>query len=72
MRLIKTLHRAYKFFISPLFGTTCRFEPYCSDYAVKALEEHGFFKGIFLALWRLIRCNPYSAGGYDPVPKNGS
>lgn len=45
----------------------CRFEPTCSQYAIEAIERHGIFKGIAKALWRILRCNPWSAGGYDPV-----
>ena len=47
----------------------CRFRPTCSQYAIDAFVEWGFFIGIGLTLWRILRCNPYSAGGYDPVPK---
>lgn len=46
----------------------CKFEPTCSNYAIEALEVHGFFKGSLLAIWRIIRCNPFSKGGLDPVP----
>ena len=46
----------------------CKFHPTCSQYAIEALEIHGFWKGSLLALWRILRCNPFSKGGYDPVP----
>ncbi|NLI99094.1 membrane protein insertion efficiency factor YidD [bacterium] len=45
----------------------CRFEPTCSMYAIEAIEKHGIFKGTAMAVWRVLRCNPWNAGGYDPV-----
>ena len=63
------LHRVYKFVISPLLGGRCRFEPPCSDYALQALRQYGFFRGALLAAGRLLRCNPMCAGGDDPVPE---
>ena len=65
---LRVLHRGYKRFISPLLGNVCRFEPYCSDYALEAVEKHGLLKGGFLAMRRIIRCNPLCRGGHDPVP----
>ena len=67
----KMLIKAIKFYqrkISPLFGPKCRFYPTCSQYALEAYEKYGFFKGSILSLWRILRCNPFSKGGYDPVP----
>ena len=59
----------YKKFLSPLKGhATCKYYPTCSSYAIEALEEHGVIIGCFLALFRILRCNPFSRGGYDPVP----
>ena len=46
----------------------CKFQPTCSNYAIEAIETHGAFKGSLLAFWRILRCNPFSHGGYDPVP----
>ena len=66
--LARGLHRAYKLCVSPLLGQRCRFEPYCSDYALEAVEKHGIFRGVFLALVRVLRCNPWCQGGLDPVP----
>ena len=66
--LVRFLHRCYKVSISPLFGNACRFEPYCSDYAVEAIEKHGLLKGSLLAIKRLSKCHPYNKGGHDPVP----
>ncbi len=62
--------RIYRKWISPLKPTpSCRFTPTCSAYAVEAVKEWGILLGSILALWRLIRCNPFSKGGADPVPK---
>ena len=65
---LRLMHLGYKRLISPLLGNVCRFEPYCSDYALEAVEKHGLFKGGFLAMRRIIRCNPLCQGGHDPVP----
>ena len=54
--------------ISPLFPPCCRFTPTCSQYALEAIQVHGAAKGVFLALKRILRCNPLFPGGYDPVP----
>ena len=60
----------YRKFLSPLKGaSTCRFTPTCSRYALDAVEEWGILCGIALAIWRVLRCNPFARGGYDPVPK---
>ena len=58
----------YRRFISPLTGRHCRFTPTCSAYAMEAFRKHGFFKGLGLTVWRILRCNPFGKGGYDPVP----
>lgn len=60
--------RFYRKHISPFLPPMCRYYPTCSCYAVEAIETHGAFKGFLLALWRVLRCNPLSPGGYDPVP----
>lgn len=62
------LIRAYKLLLSPLLPPACRFEPSCSEYASEAIGRHGVIHGIRLTLWRLLRCQPFSAGGFDPVP----
>ena len=68
-RLLISIIRFYKKYISCLKGRpTCRFTPTCSNYAIEALEKYGFFKGMALTVWRILRCNPFSKGGYDPVP----
>jgi hypothetical protein len=58
----------YRRFISPLLGPRCRFLPTCSEYAVMALERHGLVRGSYLTGRRLLRCHPFHAGGFDPVP----
>ena len=63
------LIRLYQKFISPIKPACCRFTPTCSQYAVEAFTKRGFFVGFGLMVWRLLRCNPFSKGGYDPVPE---
>ena len=58
----------YRKYISPLKPPCCRFTPTCSAYAIEAFEKRGFFVGFILTVWRILRCNPFCAGGYDPVP----
>ena len=60
--------RFYQLVISPLLGPSCRFTPTCSEYARQALIKHGPIKGLYLAIWRIFRCNPWGGSGYDPVP----
>ncbi len=60
--------RFYQIAISPLLGPSCRFTPTCSEYARQALVKHGPIKGLYLAIWRILRCNPWGGSGYDPVP----
>ncbi|MBP5311361.1 MAG: membrane protein insertion efficiency factor YidD [Clostridia bacterium] len=57
----------YRRFISPLKPPCCRFYPTCSQYAVDAIKKHGAVKGTGMAAWRILRCNPFGRGGYDPV-----
>jgi len=65
------LVRCYQALISPFLPPTCRFEPTCSQYAIEALRKKGLIKGSLLAAWRILRCNPFCRGGYDPVePEN--
>ncbi len=66
---MKFLFALYRRAISPFLGPKCRFYPSCSRYAEKALREHGGLVGTWLALRRLLRCQPLHPGGYDPVPK---
>lgn len=57
--------RGYQRLVSPLLPARCKFYPSCSQYAVEALREHGFLRGVVLSAWRLLRCNPWSHGGVD-------
>lgn len=61
--------RFYQKHISPLKKPCCKYYPTCSQYGIEAIETHGAFKGSLLAVWRILRCNPFSRGGYDPVPE---
>jgi putative membrane protein insertion efficiency factor len=61
------LLRGYQRWISPLLGARCKYYPSCSEYAVQAIGRYGILRGSVLATWRLVRCNPFSHGGYDPV-----
>lgn len=65
---LKGLVHAYQWTLRPVLGCNCRFHPSCSDYALGALSAHGALRGTGLAAWRVLRCNPWNAGGYDPVP----
>ena len=61
--------RAYQFIVSPaLPPNTCRFYPSCSHYGYQAIYKYGAFKGALMAVWRILRCNPFNPGGFDPVP----
>ena len=60
--------RSYKKYLSPLKKTKCPYTPTCSTYGLEAIEKHGVLKGSLLTIWRVLRCNPFSKGGYDPVP----
>ena len=64
--------RGYQVALSPLLGDCCRFTPSCSNYMIEALQVHGAFKGTLLGLKRILRCHPFGASGYDPVPPKGS
>ena len=58
----------YRRFISPYTPATCRFSPTCSQYAIDAIRVHGALRGLPLAVWRILRCQPFCQGGHDPVP----
>ena len=60
--------RAYKTLLSPILPPACRFQPTCSEYAMEAVQRHGFLKGFWMGLRRVLRCQPFSKGGFDPVP----
>lgn len=61
--------RAYQTLISPALPRSCKYHPSCSQYAIDAFNQYGVFRGFVLATWRLMRCNPLSYGGYDPVER---
>jgi putative membrane protein insertion efficiency factor len=67
-QLLLILIKFYQFFISPLTGQNCRFYPTCSTYAVEAVQKYGSLRGSWLAAKRILRCHPFHAGGFDPVP----
>ncbi len=68
-KILIGLVRVYQKYLSPLKGhSTCIYFPTCSQYAVEAIEKYGALKGGLLAVWRILRCNPFAKGGYDPVP----
>ncbi len=60
--------RIYQKYVSPFLPGGCRFYPSCSDYTANAIEKHGILRGLGLGIWRVLRCNPWNPGGYDPVP----
>lgn len=68
-KVLITLIRFYQKRISPLKKSCCRFYPTCSQYAVEAIEKKGVFIGVAMSIWRILRCNPFCEGGYDPVDK---
>jgi len=71
-RLVNTvpilLIRFYQTFLSPLLGPSCKYHPTCSNYALEAYGTHNFLYASWLTIWRVLRCNPFSKGGFDPVP----
>lgn len=68
-KILVFLIRTYQVTISPRFSHgSCRYTPTCSQYMLEAIEIHGVFKGCLLGIWRILRCNPFSKGGWDPVP----
>lgn len=66
-KMIIYIIKFYRKYISPLKKPSCRFYPTCSKYAIEAIEKYGVLKGGFMAIKRILRCNPFSKGGYDPV-----
>jgi putative membrane protein insertion efficiency factor len=67
-RLLLLAIRGYRYALSPWWGNQCRFDPSCSEYAMRAIEERGAFRGTWLAMRRVSKCHPWHRGGYDPVP----
>jgi len=66
------LIKLYQYSISPLLPNSCRFIPTCSQYSIKAIKDHGVFKGLALGIYRIVRCNPWGGHGFDPVPEKGA
>lgn len=67
-RMMILMIRAYQVLIAPFIPQVCRFEPTCSCYSVESIQKFGVIKGGALSMWRILRCNPFSVGGMDPVP----
>lgn len=61
--------RVYQRLLSPMLGAHCKYYPSCSEYAAQAIRDYGILRGLILAGWRLLRCNPWSHGGFDPVER---
>lgn len=68
-KILIALIRFYQKYISPMKGTKCPYFPTCSQYGLEAIQKHGALKGGLLTIWRILRCNPFSKGGVDPVPE---
>lgn len=66
--ILVALLKGYRLVISPLYGQVCRYYPSCSAYTLEAVQVHGSLRGTLLGVRRLLRCHPWAAGGYDPVP----
>ncbi len=71
-RFLALLVRAYQLVLRPILPPACKFVPSCSEYAIEALRTHGALRGLALGSWRIMRCNPFTVGGYDPVPARPS
>lgn len=67
-RLLLRLIRGYQNWVSPMLPSACRFQPTCSEYGYQAIAKYGIIRGGAMAIWRVLRCNPFNKGGYDPVP----
>ncbi len=67
-RILIWMIRFYQRNISPMSGSKCKYYPTCSQYGLEAIEKYGALRGGLMAAWRILRCNPFSKGGYDPVP----
>jgi hypothetical protein len=68
MQLLVAAIGAYQLALRPILGGSCRFSPSCSDYAIEAIQRHGSLRGLQVTLRRVLRCHPFHAAGYDPVP----
>lgn len=70
--ILKKIVRGYQVLISPWFPAKCRFHPSCSEYTIQAIDQHGSAKGSWLSVKRILKCHPFSEGGFDPVPTSTS
>lgn len=70
--ILKKIVRVYQIVISPWFPAKCRFHPSCSEYTIQAIDHHGSAKGTWLSVKRILKCHPFSEGGFDPVPTSTS
>lgn len=68
LRVVTGPIRFYKLYLSPILPQMCRYTPTCSMYSLEAIRRHGVLRGVALGFYRVLRCNPWSRGGYDPVP----
>ena len=68
--LVLKIIKVYQKYLSPLLGPSCRFHPTCSEYSLQAIETYGVFKGGFLAIKRILKCNPWGGSGVDPLPRD--
>ncbi|HOH89368.1 MAG: membrane protein insertion efficiency factor YidD [Clostridia bacterium] len=68
-KILIAIIKIYQLLISPLSRGKCRFIPTCSSYAIEAIDRHGVIQGLYLSAGRILRCNPFNPGGYDPVPE---
>jgi hypothetical protein len=66
-RVLILVVRLYQLTLSPILGRQCRFVPTCSEYCIQAVRKHGALRGGLMGLWRVLRCHPFSRGGFDPV-----
>ncbi|PIW68939.1 MAG: membrane protein insertion efficiency factor YidD [Ignavibacteriales bacterium CG12_big_fil_rev_8_21_14_0_65_30_8] len=66
-KIFISIIKIYQKIISPLFPPSCRYYPSCSEYSIKAINKFGVVKGTVKAIWRILRCNPFSKGGFDPI-----
>ncbi|MDI6840261.1 MAG: membrane protein insertion efficiency factor YidD [bacterium] len=67
-RLLILILKFYHKLLAPFLPPACKFYPSCSGYMIEAIEKHGILHGLILGIWRVLRCNPWNSGGYDPVP----
>ena len=70
-KILAGIVKFYQFALSPIFPNSCRYYPSCSEYTRQALLTHGILKGFIMGAWRILRCNPWGKGGYDPVKVKG-